>query len=159
MSRDECAVSGVLTRLWRYLRGSMTLVLVDSLVYVGLFGLLRMPLFPVFGILSGFSVVFPMFGLPSVGLMTMLWCVVSGMVWWKILLVAAVYLVYGGLVEQFVIFPAVVGGALGLTVAEALLAVIVGGLIGNVFGILLALPVAGVLKYLYLRFKTERRGS
>lgn len=158
MPHDESVVAGVLTRLWRYLRGSLALIVVDSLVYVGLFWLLRMPLFPVFGILSGLSVLVPMFGLPIAGTVTVLWCVVSGMVWWKILLTAAVFLVYGGIVEQFVISPVLVGGALGLTAREALLAVIVGVLIGNIFGILLALPVAGVVKYLYLRFKTEGRG-
>lgn len=159
MPHDEGVISGVLTRLWHYLRGSMALIVVDSLVYIGFFWLLRMPWFPVFGILSGLSVLLPMFGLPTAGVLTVLWCVVCGMVWWKILLVVAVFLVYGGIVEQFVISPVLVGGALGLTPGEALLAVLVGVLIGNIFGILLALPIAGVIKYLYLRFNTERRGS
>ena len=157
MPHDENVVAGVLTRLWHYLRGSMTLIVVDSLVYIGIFGILRMPLFPVFGVLSGLSVLLPVFGLPTVGVLTVLWCVVCGMVWWKIMLVAAAFLVYGGIIEQFVISPVLVGGALGLTAREALLAVIVGALIGSVFGMLLALPVAGVLKYLYLRFKTKDR--
>ena len=159
MSRDECAVSGVLTRLWRYLRGSLALIVVDSLVYIGLFWALRMPLFPVFGMLAGMSVLLPVFGLPIAGVVTVLWCIVSGMVWWKILSVVAVFLLYGGGIEQFVIAPVLVGGALGLTAKEALLAIVVGVLIGNIFGMLLALPVAGVLKYLCSRLKKEDRGS
>ena len=159
MPHDEDVVVGVLTRLWRYLRGSMALIAVDTLVYVGAFGALRMPLFPVFGVLSGLSVAIPVFGLPIAGSLTVLWCIASGMVWWKILLAAAVFMVYGGVIEQFVISPVLVGGALGLTAKEALLAIIVGVLIGNIFGILLALPVAGVLKYLYVRLKKEDRGS
>ena len=159
MPQDEGVIDGVLTRLWRYLRGSMSLIVVDSLVYIGIFWALRMPLFPVFGVLSGLSVVLPVFGLPTAGALTVLWCVVCGMVWWKILLVVAVFLLYGGVIEQFVISPVLVGGALGLTAKEALLAIIVGVLIGNIFGILLALPVAGVLKYLCLRLKKEDRGS
>ena len=146
-------------RLWRYLRGSVSLIIVDSLVYIGIFWALRMPLFPVFGALSGLSVVLPVFGLPAAGALTVLWCVVCGMVWWKILLVLAVFLLYGGVIEQFVIAPVLVGGALGLTAKEALLAIVVGVLIGNIFGMLLALPAAGILKYLYLRLKTEGRGS
>ena len=159
MPHDEDVVVGVLTRLWRYLRGSMALIVVDSLVYVGAFWALRMPLFPVFGVLSGLSVALPVFGLPIAGALTVVWCMVNGMIWWKILLAVAVFLLYGGVIEQFVIAPVLVGGALGLTAKEALLAIVVGVLIGNIFGILLALPVAGVLKYLCVRLKKEDRGS
>ncbi len=159
MPHDENVIVGVLTRLWRYLRGSLALIVVDSLVYIGFFWALGMPLFPVFGALSGLSVAVPVFGLPVAGTLTVLWCAVSGMIWWKILLVIAVYLVYGAVVEQFVVSPVLVGGALGLTAKEALLAILIGVLIGNIFGILLALPVAGVLKYLCLRLKKEDRGS
>ncbi len=156
---EEDIVVGVLTRLWRYLRGSLALIVVDFLVYTGWFWALRMPLFPVFGALAGMAVLLPVFGLPVAGVVTVLWCVANGMIWWKILLAIAAFLVYGGVVEQFVISPVLVGGALGLTAKEALLAILVGVLIGNVFGILLALPVAGVLKYLFGRLKKEDRGS
>lgn len=154
MPHDEDVVIGVLRRLGRYLRGSLTLIVVDSLVYAGIFWILRMPLFPLWGILSGVSVAIPVFGLPAAGALTVIWCIVCGMVWWKILLIAAAFLVYGGVIEQFVISPVLVGGALGLTAKEALLAVVIGVLIGNIFGMLLALPVAGVVKYVYLRLKT-----
>ena len=153
MPNDENVVVGVLRSLWCYLRGSVTLIFVDSLIYTGAFWLLGMPLFPVFGVLSGMSVAVPILGLPIAAVLTLIWCVICGMIWWKILLVASAFLVYGWGIEPFVVSPVLVGGALGLTAKEALLAILIGVLIGNVLGLLLALPVAGVVKYLYLHFK------
>ena len=159
MPHDEDVITGVLMRLLRYLRGIITLILVDSVIYTAAFWLLGMTRFPIFGVLSGMSVLLPVVGLPIVAVLTVIWCIWCGMIWWKILLVAAVFLVYGCGIEQFAIYPVLVGRALGLAAWEALLAILIGFLIGNVPGLILALPVAGVVKYLFLRSKTGNSGS
>lgn len=158
MSRDENVLVGVLTRVWRYVRGNLTLITVDAVVYTVFFWLLGIPWFPLFGILAGLSGLVPLFGLPVAGLLTVIWCFICGMVWWKILLTAVLFVLYGGFIEQLVVSPLLVGGALGLTPPEAVLAIIVGVLSGNVFGLLFALPVAGVVKYMYQQLKKKAPG-
>ena len=158
MSRDENVLVGVLTRVWRYVRGNLTLIAVDTVVYTVFFWLLGIPWFLLFGIIIGLSCLVPFFGLPVAGLLTVIWCLVSGLVWWKILLTAVLLVLYGGVIEEFVVSPLLVGGALGLTPLEAFLAIVVGMLSGNVFGLLFALPVAGVLKYLYQQLKKKAPG-
>lgn len=155
MESEEPLLRGVLVRLFRYLRGCAALMAVDMMVYTGLFWVIGVPYFPLFGVISGLAVLLPGFGAPVAAVVTLVssWCL--GLVWWRILLVLGVYLIYGGVIEQFVVYPALVGGVMGLSRGESLLAIVIGVVLGGLPGMLLALPIAGVLKFVILRLRKK----
>ena len=53
-----------------------------------------------------------------------------------------------GIVEQLFIYPAIVGTALGLNEFETIVIVLLGGLVAGIPGLIFAVPVASILKYL-----------
>ena len=58
------------------------------------------------------------------------------------------YVIYNGIIEQFILYPAVIGESLGLTTLETIIVVLLGAIFAGIPGMLLALPAASVLKYL-----------
>ena len=62
--------------------------------------------------------------------------------------VGATYLLINAVLEQLFLYPTLVGGAIGLTTLETIIVVLLGGLIGGVTGMILAVPAAAILKYL-----------
>ena len=153
MENKESLLRGVLIRLLRYLRGCAVLIAVDAVVYTGLFWLIEVPYYPLFGVLSGMAVLFPGFGAVVAAAITLAVLLGCGVSRWQLLSVLGVYLIYGGVIEQFIVYPALVGGVLGLSKKESLLAILIGLVIGNLPGMLLALPVAGVVKYVFQRMR------
>ena len=61
------------------------------------------------------------------------------------------YLIYNGIVEQFILYPAVIGESLGLTTLETIIVVLLGAIFAGIPGMILALPAASVVKYLVPR--------
>ena len=62
--------------------------------------------------------------------------------------IIAAYLIYNGIIEQFILYPAVIGESLGLTTLETIVVVLLGAVFAGLPGMLLAMPAASVLKYL-----------
>ena len=62
--------------------------------------------------------------------------------------VGVTYLLINGVLEQLFLYPTLVGGAIGLTTLETIIVVLLGGLLGGITGMILAVPAAAVLKYL-----------
>ncbi len=155
---DEDIIGGIFRRIKGWLCGYAVLAAIDAVVYTGLFWLIGVPYFPVFGIISGLSVLVPGIGMPVAALLTLGGCLVDAMIWWRLLLVVGVYVFYGAVIEQFIIYPALVGGVLGLTARESLIALVVGVCLGGLPGMLVALPAAGVGKFIW-RWLMKRRGG
>ena len=59
-----------------------------------------------------------------------------------------VTIIHNGIIEQFFIYPAIIGESLGLTTLETIIVVLLGGIIAGIPGLIFALPVASVIKYL-----------
>ena len=58
------------------------------------------------------------------------------------------YLLYNGVIEQFILYPMVIGESLGLTTLETIIVVLLGAIFAGIAGMILALPAASVIKYL-----------
>jgi predicted PurR-regulated permease PerM len=52
------------------------------------------------------------------------------------------------ILEQLVLFPTLIGEALGLNSLETIIVVLLGGLVAGLAGAVFAIPVAAILKYL-----------
>ena len=62
--------------------------------------------------------------------------------------VIGIYLIHNGIIEQFFIYPWIIGESLGLTTLETIIVVLLGGILAGIPGMIFALPAASVIKYL-----------
>ena len=156
-------VVGITDRLRIWARGYLTLILIDSTVYTTIFFFLRVPYFPLLGLLAGCGILLPYIGpVISASLTVLVTLAAGGSSGAQLVGIIAAYLLYNGIVEQFILYPAVIGESLGLTTLETIVVVLLGAVFAGIPGMFLALPAASVLKYIipqihhYLRL---RRGA
>ena len=144
-------ISGVIGRLRIWVRGYLTLMTVDATVYTTGFYLLGVPYFPVLGLLAGCGMLLPYIGPILSATLTVLVTLavgggdVSGA---QLAGIIALYLVYNGIIEQFILYPAVIGESLGLTTLETIIVVLLGAIFAGIPGMILALPASSMIKYL-----------
>ena len=142
-------LGGVFARLRIWVRGYLTLVLIDSTVYTILFGLLDVPWFPVFGIIAGCGILLPYVGpVFSCGLTLLVTWIAGDADVAQLVMISCCYLVYNGIIEQFILYPLVIGESLGLSTLETIIVVLLGAIFAGIAGMILALPAASVIKYL-----------
>ena len=141
-------INGVIDRLRTYIRGYLTLVLVDSTVYTTCFFFLGVPYFPILGIIAGCGILLPYLGPIISTTLTVLVMLAAGCSGTQLIAVLAAYTIYNGVIEQFILYPAVIGESLGLTALETIIVVLLGAIFAGIPGMLLALPAASVLKFL-----------
>ena len=72
----------------------------------------------------------------------------AGIVWWKVLLFPAIVNVVVQTTEDYVLNPIIQGKATNLHPATVMLAIIAGGSLAGLYGMILAIPVAACLKIL-----------
>ena len=152
LAEAQQILSGVFSRLRIWVRGYLTLVLIDSTVYTIVFGILDVPYFPVLGIIAGCGILLPYVGPICSCLLTLLVTYLAGDAGMgQLILILASYLVYNGIIEQFILYPMVIGESLGLTTLETIIVVLLGAIFAGIAGMILALPAASVIKYLVPR--------
>lgn len=142
-------IEGVFFRLRVWLKGYMTLVMVDASVYTVIFFFLGLPFFLPLGLIAGCGILLPYLGPIISCVLTVLVSLATGEVSGNTLLLIIIsYLIYNGIIEQFILYPAVIGEALGLSTLETIIVVLLGAVFAGITGMLLALPVASVAKYI-----------
>jgi predicted PurR-regulated permease PerM len=142
-------INGILFRLKIWLKGYITLIAVDSTFYTISFFLLGIPFFLPLGIIAGFGIALPYLGPVLSCCLTILVSVASGGVPGEILLAVIIcYLFYNGIIEQFILYPAVIGDSLGLSTLETIIVVLLGAVFAGIPGMILALPAASVAKFI-----------
>ncbi|RVU48945.1 AI-2E family transporter [Lujinxingia sediminis] len=101
----------------------------------------------VIGLLAGFLNVIPYFGFAVGSLLAVLVVLIQWSGWGALL---GVGLVFGvtQMLEGYVITPRIVGDKVGLKPVTVIIVLLLGGNIGGLLGILLAIPVTGALKVL-----------
>ena len=138
----------VMLRTW--LKGYMTIIAIESTIYTTLFTLLGVPYSLILGIIAGSTVLLPYIGpIISISLTLIVTMAVGAHTSVVIMLaILLVYLVVCGILDQFVLYPALVGEALGLTTIETIIVVLLGGMFAGLPGMIFAVPTASVIKYL-----------
>ena len=145
-------IDGTFNRLKVWVRGYLTLMLVDATVYSTLFYFLRVPYFPLLGALAGCGILLPYIGpILSCGTTLLVTLAVGGSTGVQLAGILVCYLIYNGIIEQFILYPAVIGDSLGLTTLETIIVVLLGAIFAGIPGMILALPAASVVKYLVPR--------
>ena len=148
VSEARRIIGGIMERLRIWVRGYLLLMLLDATVYTAVFFLLKVPYFPVLGIIAGCGILLPYIGpCLSASLTLLVTLAAGGSSGLQLAGIIAAYLIYNG-IKQFIFYPAVIGESLGLTTLETIVVVLLGAVLAGIPGMLLALPAASVLKYL-----------
>lgn len=139
----------VLSMLQTWVKGYLWIVIIESTVYITAFALLGIPYFHVLGLLAGMTVLLPFIGpIASLLLTLVVAFAFQGPSVTMFLLIAGVYFFANVILEQLVLFPTLVGEALGLNSLETIIVVLLGGLVAGLAGAVFSIPVAAILKYL-----------
>ncbi|MBO5762804.1 MAG: AI-2E family transporter, partial [Lentisphaeria bacterium] len=105
----------------------------------------------VLGIIAGCGLLLPYVGPVASAVLTLLVTLAVGgqaVSTGQILGILIAYLIYNGIVEQFILYPMVIGESLGLTTLETIIVVLLGAIFAGIAGMIFAIPTAAVLKYL-----------
>ena len=142
-------LDNIMYKLRAWIRGYLTIIIIESIFYISTFLLIGVPYAGIVGLVAGFTVLLPYIG-PVLSLaLTCLVCLLlgsGGML--QIVIVIILYLFMNGIVEQLFIYPAIVGTALGLNECETIVIVLLGGILAGIPGLIFAVPVVSILKYL-----------
>jgi predicted PurR-regulated permease PerM len=137
-----------------YLLGMATMVLVVG-VYATVLLLAMGARFAVLlGLLTGLLSIIPYLGYPTAMIVVATTMGVTGAGGVRIAIVIGLLLL-GNLISDNVVYPRVIGTRLGLHPLVIIFALMAGGALFNFAGMILAVPVAGVIKALLLRFWPE----
>lgn len=144
-------IGEIIEKLKIWLRGYLSLIGIDLLVYTTAYYLIGVPFFYILGPITACCVILPIIGPLSAVLLTMLVTLAAGgahATMLQLLAVFAVYLIQNTVIEQFILYPLIFGESLGLTLLETIIVVMLGGIFAGIAGMIFALPTAAILKYL-----------
>ncbi|MCF6175797.1 MAG: AI-2E family transporter [Victivallaceae bacterium] len=143
-------INAIIEKLRRWLKGYMSIIAIETTVYVIGFAIIGVPYAIILGMIAGCTVLLPYIGPLASGVFTCLVCLAVGgdNVMVTVVIVALFYMIMNGVVEQLFLYPTLVGEALGLTTLETIIVVLLGGVFAGFFGMIFAVPAASVMKYM-----------
>ncbi|MCC8399940.1 MAG: AI-2E family transporter [Rickettsia endosymbiont of Culicoides impunctatus] len=142
-------LSAINTSLSAYIRGQLNVCLLLSIYYGVSLSILGVDLGLLLGVLSGFSIIIPFVGiLISFSLTMIVSYFAFGMVS-TLFYIIIIYLV-GTIVEGYILSPKIIGDKIGLHPLWIIFAVLALGNIFGFLGILFAIPIASIVKVLFL---------
>jgi predicted PurR-regulated permease PerM len=130
------------TKLKRFIGGQVVIALSFSAILALIFTFLQVPLGLLFGFLIGMASLFPFMGAVSqtaVGLFLMLQDLRTGVE------VFTIAFVLGQILDNAIV-PKVMGGLVGVNPIWVIVAVFMGAKLGGLVGVLIAVPVASIIK-------------
>ncbi|HJT59708.1 MAG TPA: AI-2E family transporter [Ktedonobacteraceae bacterium] len=137
-----------------YIRGQVTLcLLIGFLVGIGMF-ILHVPYAVLLGVLAFVLEFIPVLGTLTSGAICVLIALTQG---WIIAVLVLAYFIFVHIIEGEVVGPRIVGKAVGLHPAVALIALIAGAELFGIWGAVLASPIAGVLQALLIAIYQDWR--
>ena len=139
---------GVMFNAW--LRGYLWIIAVEAVLYSVILFTFSVPYAPVIALFSCCTILLPYIGIACAATLgTAITLAFAGPDTAIALTgLAAGYLLVNAILEQLVLYPSLVGEAIGLTTIETIIVVLFGAVIGGVAGMILAVPAAALLKYL-----------
>lgn len=144
-------INHIVFMLKTWVRGYIWIILVEVPIYCLLFALLEIPYALVLGTIAGLTVLLPFLGpVISFAVTCFVAMTADGLLFGNMTFVYIlfIYFLLHSVIEQLFLYPALVGEALGLNVLETVIVVLLGGIFAGITGMILAVPVASVLKYM-----------
>ncbi len=147
--RSTEILDNILHRLKIWIRGYCIIIVIEACFYITSFTLIGVPFGLILGLIAGCTILLPYIGPMLSALLTIIICLTLGdMSMIQILLVVLSYIFMTGILDQLFIYPAVVGGSLGLNELETIVVVLLGGMLFGITGMIFAVPATSIIKYL-----------
>jgi predicted PurR-regulated permease PerM len=148
-------IENIDTMLAQYTRAQLTLAGLSSVVYTGSMALLRIPYPLGLGLLGGALEFIPAFGwiLAAAAIITSGWLAHAHWLW-----MAGVIVVWR-VVQNFVVSPRVMGDRMQMEPMTVIFALMAGGQIGGLLGVLLSVPVLAVLRIVWLERSSRQNAQ
>ncbi len=154
----------VLDRIYRmfdaWLRGYFWIIAIEITLYEIFFYFFQVPYAFPLGIVAGLTILLPYLG-PLLSILltsaVTLCFAPAGELAIPLLGIILAYSLVNGVLEQLFLYPTLVGEAIGLTTLETIIVVLLGAVIADITGMILAVPVAALLKFIIPLFYTAFR--
>lgn len=147
------------SKLGAWIRGQLILMAVVGILATTAYFLMGLPFWLVLGVIAGLTEAIPNVG-PIIGAVPAV--LVALTVDWRLALGVVAFVIVLQLLENAVLVPRIMRGAVGLTPLTTILAILAGGEFRGVVGALLAIPVAAAIQVILsdlLREKREREAE
>ena len=131
-----------------YIKGQSQVCLLMTLYYCVGLKLIGMEFGLLLGILSGASIIIPFVGIFISFTLSMIISLITCGVNYQLLYIAGLYFC-GQIAEAYIITPKVIGSKLGLHPIVIIVSVLICGKLFGLIGVLIAAPLAGILKILF----------
>ena len=158
--RAEAAETGqeILAHMYVFFRGQFTVACILMVFYT--FGLLLIGLPSAFiiGMLSGALSVIPYLGVTTGMAISLLITMVTSPGWWPVIKVIIVFMTVQT-IEGTILTPRIIGEKLGIHPLGVMLALIVGGKLLGLLGLIIAIPAAASCRVLVKRVLTDLKRS
>jgi predicted PurR-regulated permease PerM len=140
----------VISKLKIWLKGYLTLICLDTVVYSIAFYLLGVPYAFILAFIAACGILLPYIGPIASAILTLLVTLAVGhnVTMTQLVLIVCVYIIEDGILEQLFFYPAIIGESLGLSTLETIIVVLLGGIFAGITGMIFAIPTAAILKYL-----------
>ena len=134
----------------KWIRGYLCIILIETVLYLIGFSFCGVPYAPFLAMIAGLTILLPFLGPIASFLLTAIFCLVfcTDHTVGTMIGAAVTYLIINGILEQFLLYPRLIGNAIELTTVETIIAVLVGGLVAGIPGMIFAVPAAAILKFL-----------
>ena len=145
-------------RAW--LVGYFWIIVLETILYALIFIPFNVPFWPVLALIAGSTILLPFLGPVLAALLSVVVTVIfaQGGIVMPIVGIALAYLLIHVILEQLLLYPVLVGEAIGLTLVETIIVVLLGAVVAGVSGMILAVPAAALLKLLVpLFYETMNR--
>jgi predicted PurR-regulated permease PerM len=153
-TRVERVWDNVEAQVGRWLRGQLTLCLIIGTTATIGYGLMGVRFWPLLGLVAGITEAIPIIGPWLGGVPAVVIALTQS---WEKALVVTAFIVALQLLENAVLVPRVMRGAVGLTPLTVFVAILVGAQFMNVVGALLAIPLAAAVQVIVTDYLKSRR--
>ena len=135
-------------RAW--LVGYFWIIVLETVLYALIFIPFNVPFWPVLALIAGSTILLPFLGPVLAAILSVVVTVIfaQGGIVMPVVGIAIAYLLIHVILEQLLLYPVLVGEAIGLTLVETIIVVLLGAVVAGISGMILAVPAAALLKLL-----------
>ena len=135
-------------RAW--LVGYFWIIVLETILYALIFIPFNVPFWPVLSLIAGSTILLPFLGPVLAAILSVVVAIIfaqEGIVM-PIIGIGLAYLLIHVILEQLLLYPVLVGEAIGLTLVETIIVVLLGAVVAGISGMILAVPAAALLTLL-----------
>ena len=150
-NRDRAVqiLDNIFDKMKYWAKSYIAIICLESLFYLIAFFIMDVPYFFILGLVAGSTILLPIIGPIASFLLTAVICLAAGKTLTFVLLIMGIYILMNMFIEQFLLYPKLVGKSLGLSVLETIIVVFLGSIIAGISGMIFSVPIASILKNIF----------